>query len=413
MRSRAVARLLRCHGGLEPVLLCGGYKAFQAWTRDLYCRPQQGRCKQVINHDDAKSVIGAGMYEEQWRKKHQDKVLKIAIIGGRTGCGKTRVLHELRDSLGQQVLDLEGLANHRGSAFGWCGHAKQPTPEQFENDVAMQWLSFHPDRWIFVEDEGPNVGAVGIPKGLYKCMREASVVLQVKVPMAARVDVLVTDYASKQVRSSVPDWNARMLESVRKLQKRIGPARALELEKLLEVGDYAGFSRCMLGYYDEQYDYHIQSARGTGDSASLRTGTVLEICSDVHCQKLDAHDVACKVLETLNMFSQSSKAPKESAIQQSSKVSVPSSSNAQQHKLQRSKGCSPSKSVDLQMASARTSHATTKMQWAVLLFIVLYFYCDSMREALARKMACFVHYFAVIVYLSHNNAVSLCALLGI
>jgi hypothetical protein len=368
MRSRAVAQLLRCHGALEPVLLCGGYKAFQAWTRDLYCCPQGGHCKKVINHDDAKAEKGAGMYDEQWRKKHQDKILKIAIIGGRTGCGKTRVLHELRDSLGQQVLDLEGLANHRGSAFGWCGHAKQPTPEQFENDVAMRWLSFHPDHWIFVEDEGPNVGAVGTPKGLYKCMREASVVLQVKVPMAARVDVLVNDYASKQVRSSVPDWDARMLESVRKLQKRIGPARASELEKLLEVGDYAGFSRSMLGYYDEQYDYHIQSARGTGDSASMRTDTVLEICLDEDCQKLDAHDVACKVLETLNLFNQSKKAPKE--FQQSSKASEPSSSNAQQHKLQRSKGCTPSKSFDLQMASARTSNATTKMQMPVLYIIV-------------------------------------------
>ena len=100
------------------------------------------------------------------------------MIGGRSGSGKTLVLRELQQ-MDQQVLDLELVANHRGSAFGAVkkqqnplqnvhlqGHFNQPTNAQFANDLAFLWESYDPDRPVFIEDEGPNVGAVQVPPEL-------------------------------------------------------------------------------------------------------------------------------------------------------------------------------------------------------------------------------------------------------
>lgn len=96
----------------------------------------------------------------------------LRVLGGLTGSGKTEVLHALRDR-GEQVVDLEGRANHRGSVFGGLGRGDQPTQQQFENDLALQWRALAPHRPVWIEDESRRIGDVGVPGALFNQMQQA------------------------------------------------------------------------------------------------------------------------------------------------------------------------------------------------------------------------------------------------
>ena len=111
------------------------------------------------------------------------------ILSGRTGSGKTLLLRELG-----HAVDLEGLANHRGSSFG--RHVSpQPTQIDFEHRVAIALLKLRQSgvERVVLEDESPNIGSVHIPHPLYQRMREApSVVLE--APLEVRVDITLREY---------------------------------------------------------------------------------------------------------------------------------------------------------------------------------------------------------------------------
>ena len=242
---------------------------------------------------------------------------RIAIIGGPSGSGKTKVLLALRDILGEQIIDLEGLANHSGSAFGFVGHehAPQPTPQQYTNNVAMQWNSLDPERWVFIEDEGPNVGRVNLPVGLYRNMRTASAVLKLDIPKDIRVEVLREDYAlpEKKAREDncsasstcstdekVSKWLSDMIEATRTLEKRIGHVKMNSMIAMLQAGRYAEFANAALDYYDDLYDKHIANEHGSANMkgngervASISTVTVANM------ERFDAETVARQVLTTL------------------------------------------------------------------------------------------------------------------
>jgi len=217
---------------------------------------------------------------------------RIVILGGPTGSGKTKVLHALRDILGEQIIDLEGLANHSGSAFGFVGHEPQPTPQQYTNNVAMEWASLDPERWVFIEDEGPNIGRVNLPVGLYRKMRTASVVLKLDIPRDIRIQVLREDYALPEKEGNfdgdgdtdehdLSQWLCKMVEATRTLEKRIGYVRRDAMIRLLRGGKYAEFASMALEYYDDLYHTHITNAQGSanmkGDgerAATISTVTV-------------------------------------------------------------------------------------------------------------------------------------------
>ena len=129
MRSGSFAWLLQ-QAGFAPVVLKGGYKAYRNYV-----------------------------HQELERSAH------LIVISGLTGAGKTKYLHRLRDQ-GQQTIDLEGLANHRGSAFGAIGLGDQPSTEQFENDLYHAASELDLDRPIWVEDEGNRIGGVVVPEML-------------------------------------------------------------------------------------------------------------------------------------------------------------------------------------------------------------------------------------------------------
>jgi tRNA 2-selenouridine synthase len=205
---------------------------------------------------------------------------RVCVVGGRTGVGKTAALLGLR-AAGESVIDLEGLAAHSGSAFGWVGRPPaQPTSEHFGNLVAMQWVALtsppmdkvsagsnapsddskKAPRWIFVEDEGPHVGKCSVDPGLFARMRHAPLVVNVVASRATRLRTLVEDYANDAHRAD-PAWQDAMDESVGKLRKRLGNERAEALRVKLREGDFAAVADGLLEYYDGLYDKHLGMKR--------------------------------------------------------------------------------------------------------------------------------------------------------
>ena len=221
MRSGSVAWLLSQAPGLEVHTMAGGYKAFRHWSL------------------------------ETWEACDRP----VTIVGGPTGSGKTDVLHRLRDDLGAQVLDLEGDANHRGSAFGSLGRDPQPTNEHYENLLALQWRSFEASRPVFIEDESHNVGKCGVPRGLWQRMRAPSAqVLRLQVPHAARVAKLVQEYGVYEP--------TLLADCVRRLNKKLGNDRVAHLCRLLEETQPPGLSQVadalLEHYYDDMYGYQAK-----------------------------------------------------------------------------------------------------------------------------------------------------------
>ncbi|HEU4717669.1 MAG TPA: tRNA 2-selenouridine(34) synthase MnmH, partial [Bacteroidia bacterium] len=116
MRSASMAWLFET-AGMEVLLLSGGYKAYRNF---------------VLSNTGRK--------------------FDLRVVGGETGSGKTDILHELARK-GEQVLDLEGLARHKGSSYGAIGQDPQPTVEQFENDFVHALTKLDPSRPVWIEDE--------------------------------------------------------------------------------------------------------------------------------------------------------------------------------------------------------------------------------------------------------------------
>jgi tRNA 2-selenouridine synthase len=148
--------------GFRVQLLEGGYKAFRrAVTAELALLPQR---------------------------------LALRVVCGRTGSGKTRLLHALA-AAGGQVLDLEGLAAHRGSVLGLLPGQAQPTQKAFETKVWDCLRRFDPSRPVFVESESRKIGQLRVPEPLLERMRRESTCLHVEMPQAARLQLLLEDYA--------------------------------------------------------------------------------------------------------------------------------------------------------------------------------------------------------------------------
>ena len=118
---------------------------------------------------------------------------RYRVVCGTTGSGKSRLLHALREQ-GAQVLDLEALANHRGSVLGLVPGETQPGQKQFESRVWDALRHFDATRPVFIESESKKVGDLRVPLALVECMR-VSPCIQLELPLDARVALLMADYA--------------------------------------------------------------------------------------------------------------------------------------------------------------------------------------------------------------------------
>lgn len=171
----------------------------------------------------------------------------IWILSGMTGSGKTEILLHMQKS-GEQVLDLEGLAHHRGSAFGKIGQDKQLPNEQFENNLGDEWLKFDYHQPIWIEDEGRNIGSNFIPDELFLQMRN-NPVIKINVPAKDRIKRLVHDYANceKEV----------LIENVNKISKRLGGQNAKGAVEAIKNNNLEKAVEIILIYYDKAYEFSL------------------------------------------------------------------------------------------------------------------------------------------------------------
>ena len=172
-----------------------------------------------------------------------NKPLQIILIGGCTGSGKSEVLRALQEA-GEQILDLEKLASHKGSAFGALMLPPQPTTEQFHNDLFEELFKLDLSKRIWVEDESITIGKVFLPTDLWQQMRTSPLV-QMDVPKEIRIQRLVNEYGQAD--------RDEFLDAMNRIVKRLGGQHhKAAKEKLLE-GDMAGTIDILLTYYDKYY----------------------------------------------------------------------------------------------------------------------------------------------------------------
>lgn len=239
MRSESMAWVLKS-AGYAPFLLKDGYKAFRAWTREVFSSPRN-----------------------------------IIILGGMTGSGKTEVLHELK-AMGQQVIDLEGLACHKGSVFGGLGMPVQPRTEHFENLLALEWNTADPAKPLWLEDESRNIGRITLPQKIYEMMQQAPVML-IDMPFEQRVERLVAGYGK---------FNHAVLEPmVDQLTQRLGRENAGNAIQALQKGDVKNSISIVLAYYDKAYRHQL---------AKRAQGSI----TNINCEGLQPREIAGKLLDT-------------------------------------------------------------------------------------------------------------------
>jgi len=212
MRSGAIAWALDL-SGFRTLTLPGGYKAYRQWVRQTLAIPKQ-----------------------------------IVLLGGMTGTAKTDILHALA-AQGEQVLDLEGYANHRGSSFGALCLPPQPSTEHFENILASRWQQFNAHQPIWIEAESRRVGACRVPEELFDQM-EAAFALEITRPIPERVALLVNIYGQANPED--------LIAATERIRKRLGGARTQEAIAAIQSGDLATAVSITLDYYDRTYRYGLQ-----------------------------------------------------------------------------------------------------------------------------------------------------------
>ncbi|MBC5775973.1 tRNA 2-selenouridine(34) synthase MnmH [Pontibacter sp. KCTC 32443] len=212
MRSGAMAWLLS-FAGFKVHLLQGGYKAYRHFIQEQFIR-----------------------------------LWPILILSGFTGSGKTDILSYLQ-KFGQQTIDLEGLANHKGSAFGSIGMPQQPTTEQFENLLGSELLKLDPQQALWLEDESVTIGRVKMPHEFYTYMQQRPTIV-IDVPKQLRVQKLAHEYCRTD--------KAILETSILKIKKRLGGLATQEALDAIATGDMEKMVEIALTYYDKAYHYQLK-----------------------------------------------------------------------------------------------------------------------------------------------------------
>lgn len=171
------------------------------------------------------------------------KPLQIILLTGCTGSGKSEVLRALKAS-GEQVLDLEDLANHKGSAFGHLLMPQQPSTEQFQNELFEEILKLDLSKRIWVEDESIAIGKIFLPHDFWISMMESPLV-QMDVSKDIRVQRLVSEYG--------PADRDEFLSIMGKVVKKLGGQHYNAAKEKLLQGDMASTIDILLTYYDKAY----------------------------------------------------------------------------------------------------------------------------------------------------------------
>ena len=247
MRSGAIAWLLDLYG-FTVVTLAGGYKSYRRYVLDTFEMPLEGR-----------------------------------ILGGFTGSGKSHVLHQLKKK-GEAVIDLEGLANHKGSAFGAIGQPPQPSQEMFENKLAGELRKAQQQNscpWF--EDESQRIGSVNIPMTFWNNMRKLPVYF-LEVPFAQRLDHIVEEYGKLDTE--------KLINAIIRIRKRLGGLETKTAIHHIIEGEMKESFSILLKYYDKWY------SKGLNNREHLEDQLIL-----VSTDMVDAITNATKILNQLETIS--------------------------------------------------------------------------------------------------------------
>ncbi|MEM1435851.1 MAG: tRNA 2-selenouridine(34) synthase MnmH [Pseudomonadota bacterium] len=224
LRSQIACRWLQ-EAGIAVERLAGGYQALRQ------------RSLQIL---------------ERWPAQ-----TRLFLLGGRTGVGKTLVLNSLA-----ATIDLEGLASHRGSAFGQVA-AEQPTPATFENTLAGASLRTGGGP-VLLEDESRTIGRLALPEAWFAAMREAPI-LHLEASLAERVSLIHRDYIERPLTlgQSEAELFRRYAGALQRIRKRLGGQRHSSILAALQRGfstnDHAPWIEQLLSdYYDPSYDYQLE-----------------------------------------------------------------------------------------------------------------------------------------------------------
>ncbi|MDB5202222.1 MAG: mnmH [Ferruginibacter sp.] len=244
MRSAGVAWMLDLYG-YDVYTLVGGYKAYR-------------------NH-----VLATF-------EKHYD----IRILGGYTGSGKTLLLEQLKKQ-GESMIDLEALAKHKGSAFGALGQPAQPTPEMFENMLAVE-LEKNTQNTFWLEDESQRIGILNIPHAFWKNMRTKPVFF-VDIPFEERLDYICQEYGRHPKDS--------MISSILRIQKRLGPLETKTAIGLLVEDNVKECFRILLAYYDKTYQKSLENREN-----------ISSLLNKISCSGVDTVSNTEKLLACVSSF---------------------------------------------------------------------------------------------------------------
>lgn len=237
MRSESMAWLLE-KAGFKVTLLIGGYKAFRRWGQSLFKVPQN-----------------------------------IIILAGKTGTGKTDILTELA-AKGEQILDLEKLANHRGSSYGSLGQPPQPTNEQFWNLIIINWAKLEPQKPVWIEAESKGIGICRIPQEIVEQMKRSPVVEIIR-SRQERVQSLVELYGNAT--------QEKLIIATKRIKKRLGGVRTQKAIESIQQGDLAAACQIILDYYDKTYSYDLNKRNVPIHPIDL-SGVSVDLAASLLCQ---------------------------------------------------------------------------------------------------------------------------------
>jgi tRNA 2-selenouridine synthase len=219
-RSNSMALVLS-QIGWHVTVLEGGYKTYRAYVRDEL-----------------------EQFPEQFTYR---------VMGGLTGSGKTHILRQLAKR-GVQVLDLEGLANHRGSLLGqeWEGKpSPQPSQKRFESLLLQQLQGFDTSKPVWVEAESNKIGQVYLPQSLWQQMKQAKCV-EVQLPQAARIEWLLQEYPHLVTHPHL------LKSKLERLKSRYGREKINQWYSLIDAGQWHTLIDNLLScHYDPAYRQSI------------------------------------------------------------------------------------------------------------------------------------------------------------
>lgn len=240
MRSLAMTAFMNL-AGIPAQQLLGGHKGFRRWVLDYFD-------------------------QQQWPP--------VFVLRGLTGVGKTRILQQLQSD-DYPVIDLEGLANHRGSAFGSLGLEPQPSQKMFDALLWQRLEQLHDRPYLVTEGESLHIGRVLVPKKFHLAM-QVQTSLWLTASLDLRTQIILEDYPAL-------DKLREQFESpIKALKERLGGKVVAEFLELLSVGKWDELVReLMVRYYDPLYFHTLPESRieievDTLESCGAKVATVLD-----------------------------------------------------------------------------------------------------------------------------------------